>query len=124
MFGTANVVNVLKGGVFIGGAIAPGYALQIDALFSGIPHLRNFSPKIPDAPVGTNTAEAIGAGIYWSHLMWLSAMKGYFDVDRVLITGGGAGAVRHLIQMLGFEFVATLIPMGMVSLLKRKKGGL
>ena len=122
MFGTANVVNVLKGGVFVGGGIAPGFSLQANALFLGIPHLRNFSPEIPGVPFGDNTGKAIGAGVYWAHPMWLYGLKMYLNLPRVLVTGGGAEVVSGLLDKLGLEFVPTLIPMGMLSVLKRKKG--
>ncbi len=122
MFGTANVVNVLKRGVFVGGGIAPGFGLQADALFSGISHLRRFSPEIPDMPFGGDTNRAIGAGVYWAHLMWLYGLRLYLNVSRVLVTGGGAEVVRGLLDKLGFEFVPILIPLGMISVLKRKKG--
>jgi type III pantothenate kinase len=64
--GTAITVDVCNdAGEFLGGAIAPGIRLQLDALHektAKLPRIETLEP--PRGPVGISTQEAILAGIY------------------------------------------------------------
>lgn len=64
--GTAVTVDVCNdNGEFLGGAIAPGVRMQLDALHektASLPRVEPFEP--PHEPFGTNTREAILAGVY------------------------------------------------------------
>jgi type III pantothenate kinase len=64
--GTAITVDVCNdAGEFLGGAIAPGVRMQLDALHektAKLPRVDPFEP--PNVPFGKNTREAILAGVY------------------------------------------------------------
>ena len=62
--GSAVTVDCVSGeGVFLGGAILPGTALQAESLAAGTAQLPNVTPAEPAGPFGKDTAEAIGAGV-------------------------------------------------------------
>jgi len=63
-FGTAITVNAVRAdGAFLGGAIFPGLAMMARALAEGTALLPEISPSEHAPAVGTNTQEAISAGI-------------------------------------------------------------
>ena len=53
-------------GAFLGGVIAPGAAAQFRCLHEAAPHLPEGRLQSTSAPFGTNTADAINAGIFHS----------------------------------------------------------
>lgn len=63
--GTAITVDVCNDqGEFLGGAIAPGVAMQLDALKERTARLPRVVFQVPTGPFGRSTAEAIRQGIY------------------------------------------------------------
>ncbi len=98
--GTATTVDALNDqGVFLGGAILPGFELSAralhhyTALLPMIP-LNEFTKEPPTA-VGTNTRAAMQSGLFWGQVgavkELLSQSKTLLDFSEplVLITGGG-----------------------------------
>ncbi|MEM6312740.1 MAG: type III pantothenate kinase [Planctomycetota bacterium] len=65
--GTAVTVDVCDDeGNFLGGAIAPGIAMQLVALEQAAAQLPDVEFKVPDGPIGTDTEEAIRHGAFHS----------------------------------------------------------
>jgi type III pantothenate kinase len=63
--GTAITVDLCNDrGEFLGGAIAPGVAMQLDALHERTARLPRVEFDVPPAPYGRSTAEAINHGVY------------------------------------------------------------
>ena len=63
--GTAITVDVCNDrGEFLGGAIAPGVAMQLDSLHERTAKLPRVEFAVPDEPFGDSTSEAIRHGIY------------------------------------------------------------
>ncbi len=62
-FGTATTFNVLKGGEFIGGVIAPGIKGSLDSLVSGTAKLPRVEIEAPPSVIATNTVTNMQAGI-------------------------------------------------------------
>jgi type III pantothenate kinase len=63
--GTAVTVNVCNdAGEFLGGAIAPGVAMQLDALHERTAGLPRAEFAVPDEPFGRSTQDAIRHGVY------------------------------------------------------------
>lgn len=68
--GSATTIDVVsKDGVFLGGMIAPGIRLSVDALAKGtdgLPHVKtDFRNSVPSM-IGNDTMTAIQAGVFWS----------------------------------------------------------
>ena len=63
-FGTATTVDLVDDdGVFQGGAIMPGVAMQLKALHQFTAQLPEVSPVIPESVIGRNTREAMQNGV-------------------------------------------------------------
>jgi type III pantothenate kinase len=64
--GSAITVDVCNdGGEFIGGAIAPGLSMMLDALHERTSRLPRVPFEVPKGPFGKNTADAIRHGCYY-----------------------------------------------------------
>ncbi len=78
-FGTATVVDAVSAkGEFLGGAIAPGVNLAVEALAEHTVTLRRTELRAPRGVLGKNTAEALQAGIIYGFAGQVDAL-----VDRV-----------------------------------------
>ena len=68
-FGTATTFDVLnKQGDYIGGVIAPGINLSLDALHRAAAKLPNIAIERPESIIGKSTVSAMQAGIYWGYV--------------------------------------------------------
>lgn len=98
--GTAVTVDFVDGsGIFHGGAIAPGAAMQIAALHQGtaaLPDLTFVPPE--DEPFGRNTRQAMLQGVFHGirGLVWKLVERyatSYGAFPPVIATGGDAAAI-------------------------------
>lgn len=68
-FGTATTVDAVSSrGEYLGGAIAPGVAISMEALVSRTAKLPRIEMARPAAAIGGSTLEAMRSGIYYSTL--------------------------------------------------------
>lgn len=68
-FGTATTVDaVSRRGEYLGGAIAPGVAISMEALVSRTAKLPRIEMAKPASAIGDSTLEAMRSGIYYSTL--------------------------------------------------------
>ena len=99
--GTATTLDAVDAaGAFIGGAIAPGMVLGLEALAARTARLPRVEPRLPDGPIGRDTTAAIRAGTVLGHRAMieglltrmrreLAAGAGIAPHDvRVVLTGG------------------------------------
>ncbi len=99
-FGTAVTIDLVdENGVFMGGVIAPGFAMGAKALYNGTAKLPMVEVKIPDAVYGTNSEKAINAGLYYSAAGLLEVMARKYAEEmgkwpHVVVTGAGAEMLR------------------------------
>lgn len=93
-FGTATTFNVVDdNGDFIGGAIAPGINLSIEALHMAAAQLPTVQVADPGKIIGTNTVSAIQAGIFYGYVGLLEGIirrmqDEYGQKIKVIATGG------------------------------------
>jgi type III pantothenate kinase len=67
-FGTSTNFDVVgRDGEYLGGAIAPGLEVSMDALVSATSALRTVSLEPPRGPIGKGTVEAIQSGLLYGH---------------------------------------------------------
>ena len=67
--GTALHTNVVtREGVYLGGAIMPGFRLMFEALTQGTDQIRAVSPSVPSRVIGRSTPECVQIGVYHSWL--------------------------------------------------------
>jgi type III pantothenate kinase len=105
-FGTAINFDVISAdGEYLGGALAPGIGISAEALFSRAARLWRVEIKDPGSIIGTNTAHAMQAGLFYGFTDLvdgiLGRMKQVLGADtRVIATGGQAALIarasRHI----------------------------
>jgi type III pantothenate kinase len=65
-FGTSTNFDVVSAkGEFLGGALAPGIEISLDALAARAAQLRKVELVLPRSPIGKNTVEALQSGILY-----------------------------------------------------------
>ena len=93
-FGTATTFDVVDNdGAYIGGVIAPGVNLSLEALHSAAAALPHVDISKPQSVVGTNTVACMQSGVFWGYVGLVreicARIKAERDRDmRVISTGG------------------------------------
>ena len=86
--GTATTLDAVDhAGAFVGGAIAPGLVLGLEALAARTARLPRVEPHLPDGPIGRDTAAAIRAGSVLGHRAMIEGLLA--RMRRQLAAGGG-----------------------------------
>jgi len=115
-FGTATTFDAITAdGAYLGGAIAPGLRISIEALSQRAARLPRIELLRPGAAIGTNTAASMQAGIIFGYAGLVEALVGRISRElggspTVVATGGLAelivretGAVPRVDQHLTLE---------------------
>jgi type III pantothenate kinase len=125
--GTATTVDAVAGdGTFLGGAIAPGLGIAIEALARRAPRLPPVELARPAAAIGTTTAACLQSGVVLGYAGLVGAL-----VDRVarevggapavVVTGGLAGLVARAAGLAGaVEPDLTLEGLRLICLARRR----
>lgn len=98
-FGTSTNLDVVNaGGDFIGGALAPGIEISIDALANRAAALRKIELQKPRAAIGRNTVEALQSGAFYGFAGQVDRLVTQIiaeigPVKAVVATGGLASTV-------------------------------
>ncbi|TRW97353.1 type III pantothenate kinase [Paracoccus sp. M683] len=93
-FGTATNFDVVDAdGAYIGGVIAPGVNLSLEALHMAAAALPHVDVTMPDHVIGTNTVACIQSGIYWGYIGLIEGLIRRIRAERdrpmkVIGTGG------------------------------------
>ncbi len=92
-FGTGNNFDVIsEAGEFIGGAIAPGIEISLDALFGRAAALRAVELVEPRSVIGKSTVESIQSGTLYGFTAMIDGMNARFLAElgeaNIVATGG------------------------------------
>lgn len=88
-FGTSTSIDVVGArGEFLGGALAPGIEISVDALTARAAQLRKVELVEPRAAIGKNTVEALQSGVVFGFAGQVDGL-----VDRICAELGGDPAV-------------------------------
>ncbi|PYE84157.1 type III pantothenate kinase [Pseudoroseicyclus aestuarii] len=93
-FGTATTFDVVaQDGAYVGGVIAPGVNLSLEALHQAAAALPHVDVTKPQQVVGTNTLACMQSGIFWGYIGLVRGIcdriKGeYGQPMRIIGTGG------------------------------------
>jgi len=93
-FGTATTLDVVaRDGAYVGGAIAPGVNLSLDALHQAAAHLPRIDVTMPPRVLGRNTVHCMQTGIFWGYIGLIEGIAGRIAEERghdmrVIATGG------------------------------------
>ena len=93
-FGTATTFDVVDNdGAYVGGAIAPGVNLSLQALHEAAAALPHVDIAKPKQVVGTNTVSCMQSGVFWGYIGLVREMCSRIRRERnrpmkVIATGG------------------------------------
>ena len=93
-FGTATNFDVVaEDGAYVGGVIAPGVNLSLEALHQGAAALPHVDISRPEKVIGTNTVECIQSGVFWGYIGLVEGLTARIKAEyghpmRVVGTGG------------------------------------
>ncbi|MGY6633567.1 MAG: type III pantothenate kinase [Alkalilacustris sp.] len=93
-FGTATNFDVVaEDGAYVGGVIAPGVNLSLEALHQGAAALPHVDVSRPDQVIGTNTVACIQSGVFWGYIGLIEGLTARIKAEygrpmKVVGTGG------------------------------------
>jgi type III pantothenate kinase len=93
-FGTATTFDVVDSdGAYVGGVIAPGVNLSLEALHLAAAALPHIDIAKPERAIGTNTVACMQAGVYWGYVGLVEGIVRQIRRERnrptkVIATGG------------------------------------
>ena len=93
-FGTATTFDVVgHDGAYVGGVIAPGINLSLEALKNAAAHLPHIDITQPQTVVGRNTVACMQSGAFWGYVGLIEGICQRISVERerdmtVIATGG------------------------------------
>ena len=93
-FGTATTFDVMdRDGAYLGGVIAPGINLSIEALHRAAARLPRIGISRPQSVIGRSTVPAMQSGIYWGYIGMIEGLLGRIKAEfggpmKVVATGG------------------------------------
>lgn len=110
-FGTSTNLDVVSDkGEFLGGAIAPGIEISVDALAARAAQLRKVELVRPRSVIGKNTVEALQSGTIFGfagqvdglvHRISAELRESYSEPPTVIATGGLAPLVLGISETIG-----------------------
>ncbi len=93
-FGTATTFDVVDDdGAYVGGVIAPGVNLSLEALHMAAAALPHVDITKPQAVIGTNTVACMQSGVFWGYIGLVKEICARIKAERgrpmkVISTGG------------------------------------
>jgi type III pantothenate kinase len=126
-FGTATSFDIVsEEGDFVGGIIAPGINLSLDALYAAAAKLPRIGVAKPSRVIGKSTVEAVRSGVYWGYVGLIEGIiarvRAEYGRDdmKVVVTGGLAPLFADS-TMIFDQFDPDLTFKGLVEVYRRNK---
>ena len=123
-FGTATTFDVINAdGDYVGGVIAPGINLSVEALHRAAAMLPKVSVTRPQTVIGKHTTPAMQSGVYWGYVGLIEGLverirDEYGEKLRVVATGGLAPMFEPAVDVIQ-EVDRNLTLRGLVSIYSR-----
>ena len=121
--GTATTFDVVsKNKEYLGGSIAPGIKISLDALTLKTASLKSVELDTPNKVIGKNTYEAIQSGLIMGHASMIDSMveKIILEIDiepKIIITGGLSKVVQPILNV-NVEYIENLTLVGLEEIFK------
>ncbi len=127
-FGTATTFDVVAAdGAYIGGAIAPGVNLSLEALHQAAAALPHVDISKPQAVIGTNTVACMQSGVFWGYVGLVreicTRIKAERDRPMKIISTGGLAPLFQQSANLFDAFEDDLTMHGLTVIHKYNKNG-
>ncbi len=126
-FGTATTFDCVSvEGDYIGGAIAPGYQISADALFTRTAKLPRVPLQKPQRAIGTNTVASMQSGLFWGYVGLVNELarrckEEFSERPKCVATGGLARLIGGACDEID-EHDEHLTLMGLRILWERNRG--
>lgn len=104
-FGTATTFDVVDAdGAYIGGSIAPGVNLSLEALHQAAAALPHVDITIPQFAIGTNTVACMQSGIFWGYVGLVREICDRIKAEhlrpmKIISTGGLAPLFQQSVKL-------------------------
>ena len=121
--GTATTFDVVsKNKEYLGGSIAPGIKISLDALTLKTASLKSVELDTPNKVIGKNTYEAIQSGLIMGHASMIDLMveKIILEIDiepKIILTGGLSKVVQPILNV-NVEYIENLTLVGLEEIFK------
>ena len=121
--GTATTFDVVsKNKEYLGGSIAPGIKISLDALTSKTASLKSVELDTPNKVIGKNTYEAIQSGLIMGHASMIDSMveKIILEIDiepKIILTGGLSKVVQPILNV-NVEYIENRTLVGLEEIFK------
>ena len=108
---------VSKNKEYLGGSIAPGIKISLEALTSKTASLKSVELKLPQNVIGKNTYEAIQSGLIIGHASMIDSMIEKIILElginpKIILTGGLSSIVLQELN-INCEFIENLTLIGL-----------
>ena len=126
--GTAITLDVIgRDGAFVGGIIAPGVHLSMEALHAAAAKLPRVALQRPRLVVGNDTVSAMQSGIYWGHVALIEGMIARIKAERneamAVVATGGVASLFHGATTAIDHFDPDLTIRGLLQIYRRNAPG-
>jgi type III pantothenate kinase len=127
-FGTATTFDVIDGhGDYLGGIIAPGINLSLEALHMATAQLPRIAVARPRQIVGKDTLGAMQSGIYWGYVGLIEGLVARIRAEvgtemMVVATGGLAPLFVKATQVIE-RHEPEITMRGLIEVFRRNRGG-
>ena len=121
--GTATTFDVVsKNKEYLGGSIAPGIKISLDALTLKTASLKSVELDTPNKVIGKNTYEAIQSGLIMGHASMIDSMveKIILEIEfepKIILTGGLSKVVQPILNV-NVEYIENLTLVGLEEIFK------
>ncbi len=121
--GTATTFDVVsENKEYLGGSIAPGIKISLDALTLKTASLKSVELDTPNKVIGKNTYEAIQSGLIMGHASMIDSMveKIILEIDiepKIILTGGLSKVVQPILN-INVEYIENLTLVGLEEIFK------
>ena len=125
-FGTATTFDVVDvDGAYVGGVIAPGVNLSLEALHQAAAALPHVDITKPQKVVGTNTVACMQAGVFWGYVGLVreicARIRGERGTDMRIVSTGGLAPLFQQSETLFDEYEDDLTMHGLTVIHKFNK---
>ena len=125
-FGTATTFDVVDhDGAYIGGVIAPGVNLSLEALHNAAAALPHVDISKPQAVIGTNTVACMQSGVFWGYIGLVREICARIKLEHgrpmTVISTGGLAPLFQQTETLFDHFEDDLTLNGLVKIHQHNK---
>ena len=123
-FGTATTFDVVASdGAYVGGVIAPGVNLSLEALHNAAAALPHVDITKPQKVIGTNTVECMQSGVFWGYVNLIDGrvrqVKDEYKADLTVVATGGVASLFEGASDTIDHFDQSLMEVGLLEVHNR-----